>query len=79
MKFHKSSIQHRNCFFDSAYLLKIIRNNLCNSRRFILPVFKFDKFDDPISLEGDEITLRFFHDVFDKDEISQLIEKTSIN
>ena len=31
--------------FDYAGLLKKIRNNLCNLRRFIFPALKFDEFD----------------------------------
>ena len=31
-------------FFDSVHLLKNIRNNLLNSRRFIFPEFQFSQF-----------------------------------
>ena len=41
-------------FFDSVHLLKNIRNNLFNSRRFIFPQFNFAEFYDSIKLDAGE-------------------------
>ena len=50
---HSSNINNEIClFFDSALLLKNIRNNLFNSRRFIFPQFNFDEFYDSINLDA---------------------------
>ena len=55
-------------FFDSVHLLKNIRNNLFNSRRFILPQFNFNEFYGSIKLDAGEITWQLLHDVYDKNE-----------
>lgn len=54
-------------FYDSVHLLKNIRNNLLNARRFIFPSFHFEGFFDPINVPGGEITWKLFHDVFEFD------------
>lgn len=54
-------------FYDSVHLLKNIRNNLLNARRFIFPPFQFEGFSDPINVPGGEITWKLFHDVFEFD------------
>lgn len=54
-------------FFDVVHLLKNIRNNLLNRKRFLFPPFWFDKFSDPINVPGGEISWKLFHDVFEKD------------
>ena len=43
-------------FFDSVHLLKNIRNNLLNNKRFIFPAFNFDGFLDPIKCNGGEMS-----------------------
>ena len=55
-------------FFDSVHLLKNIRNNLFNSRRFIFPQFNFDELYDSTNLDASEITWKLLHNVHDKDE-----------
>ena len=52
-------------FFDSVHLLKNIRNNLLNSRRFIFPAFEYPRF---ITLPAGEISWKLLHDIFDQDE-----------
>ena len=58
-------------FFDAVHLLKNIRNNLLNYRRFIFPSFTFDGFFDKIDLPAGEISWKLLHDVFDKDATLQ--------
>ena len=59
---HVSSITHPkkktviNLFFDAVHLLKNIRNNLLNSKRFIFPAFYFDQFHDVIDVHAGEIS-----------------------
>ena len=43
-------------FYDSVHLIKNIRNNLLNYRRFIFPSFSFDQFYDKISVPASEIS-----------------------
>ena len=56
-------------FYDAVHLVKNIRNNLLNYKRFIFPLFKFDGFKDPINFPGGEIKSKFFHDVYEKDAL----------
>ena len=53
-------------FHDSVYLMKNIRNNLLNRKRFIFLPFEFIDFG--ISFPGGEISLKLFHDLHDKDK-----------
>ena len=62
---HHSTSDRRSIFYDSAHLLKNVRNNLLNSRRFIFPEFHFSDF---ISLLAGEISRKLLHHVFDEDE-----------
>ena len=55
-------------FFDSVHLLKNIRNNLLNNKRFLFPAFSFSGFYDLINFDGGEIPWKLFHDVYEKDE-----------
>ena len=55
-------------FYDSVHLVKNIRNNLLNTRRFIFPPFEFDEFLDFISLRGGELSWKLLDDVYDKDQ-----------
>ena len=64
---HPSQSSRIYLFYDSVHLLKNIRNNLLNARRFIFPPFKFEEFFDPINVPGGEITWKLFHDVFEAD------------
>jgi len=58
-------------FYDSVHLLKNIRNNLLNSKRFIFPPFAFDQFYDEINVPGGEISWRLLHEVYDQDQTLQ--------
>ena len=55
-------------FYDAVHLVKNIRNNLLNARRFIFPPFKFDQFYDNINVPGGEIRWKLLHDVYDCDQ-----------
>ena len=55
-------------FYDSVHLLKNIRNNLVNARRFRFPSFNFCKFYDEIRVPGGEISWKKLHDVYDRDQ-----------
>ena len=55
-------------FYDAVHLVKNIRNNLLNARRFIFPPFKFDQFNDDINVPGGEIRWKLLHDVYDCDQ-----------
>ena len=50
-------------FYDSAHLVKNIRNNLFGNKRFIFPMFEFWGFDRDIVVTGGEISLSLLHDV----------------
>ena len=53
--------------FDTVHLIKSIRNNLLNNKRFIFPAFTFEKFNDPINVEGGKISWKLLHDTYEKD------------
>ena len=54
-------------FHDTVHLMKSVRNNLLNYKRFIFPSFKFDGLLDPIEVPGGAIHWKTFHDVYEKD------------
>ena len=62
---HSTSDQRTYLFYDSVHLLKNVRNNLLNFRRFIFPKFHFSDF---ISLPAGKISWKLLHSVFDEDE-----------
>ena len=53
-------------FFDTVHLVKNVRNNLLNKKRFIFSNFNFADFDDEINVPSGEISWKVFH-VFEKD------------
>ena len=53
--------------FDTVHLIKSIRNNLLNNKRFIFPAFTFEKFNDLIHVEGGKISWKLLHDTYKKD------------
>ena len=55
-------------FYDSVHLMKNVRNNLLNNKRFIFPEFNFSGFYDDIVCESGEISWKLFHDVYESDE-----------
>ena len=50
-------------FYDSVHLMKNIRNNLLNCKRFIFPAFRFSGFIDDISCGEGEISWKLLHDL----------------
>ena len=68
-------------FFDTVHLIKNVRNNLLNKKRFMFPEFQFTGFDTEIKVESGEISWKIFHDVFEKDsELDANLKKaTKIN
>ncbi|XP_065651124.1 uncharacterized protein LOC136079317 [Hydra vulgaris] len=53
--------------FDVAHLIKNIRNNLLNCKRFLFPDFNFNGFKDPLIVCGGEIKWSTFHNIYEKD------------
>ena len=56
-------------FYDSVHLLKNVRNNLLNARRFNFPSFSFHEFYDDIDVPEGKITWKQLHDVYDRDQL----------
>lgn len=54
-------------FFDTVHLMKNIRNNLLNKKRFVFPDFSYTSFDDEIIVNSGQISWKIFHDLFEKD------------
>ena len=54
---------------DAVHLIKNVRNNLLNYKRFIFPAFEYDGFEDPISFKGGQISRKLFRNVFEKDSL----------
>ena len=66
---HPSGNSKIYLFYDAVHLMKNIRNNLLNARRFIFPPFQFDGFYDDIDVPGGEISWKLLHDVYDHDQL----------
>ena len=59
-------------FFDNVHLLKNIRNNVLNSKKFVFASFSFFIQDQLISAsENGYVALRDLHDVYDEDTKSK--------
>ena len=54
-------------FYDSVHLLKNIRNNLLNAKRFLFPSFLFQRFSEDIKFNGGEISWRLLNCVYERD------------
>ena len=54
---------------DAVHLIKNVRNNSLNYKRFTFPAFEYDGFEDPISFKGGQISWKLFHNVFEKDSL----------
>ena len=54
-------------YFDPVHLVKNIRNNLLNNKRFIFPSFEFFGFYDDITVKSGEVSWKLLHDVHEKD------------
>ena len=55
-------------FFDIIHLLKNIRNNLLNQKKFLFPSFQFDLFHEAIHVPEGYISWRIFHEVHERNE-----------
>ena len=55
-------------FFDTVHLIKNVRNNLLNRKRFLFPNFHFRGLYDDVVVTGGEISWRLLHEVYEKDE-----------
>ena len=68
---HPQSCNKTYLFFDSVHLLKNIRNNLLNNRKFVFPSFSFNFRNDQnnISCDGGYIAWSDLNYIFDKDSL----------
>ena len=65
---HPSEITRKvYLFYDSVHLLKNIRNNLLNAKRFIFPPFLFQGFSEDINVNGGEISWHLLNCVYEMD------------
>ena len=64
-------------FFDTVHLMKNIRNNLLNRKRFLFPQFSFHGLYDSVNVSGGEISWRMLHEVYEKDQNLQANLKTA--
>ena len=55
-------------FYDSVHLMKSIRNNLLNQKRFLFPPFEFKEFNDGICVPAGEIRWQIFHRIHEEDK-----------
>ena len=50
------------------HLIKNVRNNLVNSKRFVFPSFEFNAFEDNIHADASEMSWYLLYNVHEKDE-----------
>ena len=55
-------------FFDIIHLIKNIRNNLLNQKKFVFPSFSFDLFEDNIEVPAGYITWLLFYKIYENDQ-----------
>ena len=53
--------------YDMVHIIKNVRNNLLNSKKFVFPPFKFDSFGDKISVRDGYISWSMFHKLYEND------------
>ena len=64
-------------FYDSVHLIKKIRNNLLNQKRFVFLSFDFGRFYDDIYITSEEIPWKLLYFVYDNDvELKENLKKT---
>ena len=61
-------IQKTYLFFDIVHIIKNVRNNLLNKKKFVYPKFSFNKFEDPIQVSDGYVDWRLFHQVYERDQ-----------
>ena len=66
-------------FHDTVHLVKNVRNNLLNYKRFLFSAFEFNDFEDTISLSGGSINWKTFHDVHERDSMRKAYRYCLIN
>ena len=54
-------------FFDIVHLVKNIRNNLLNRKKFVFPEFSFGEVRDLMEIPNGFISWKTFYDVYEKD------------
>lgn len=54
--------------YDSVHLIKSVRNNLLNSKRFVFPSFDFKEFEDDLHVDSGEISWHLLYNVHEQDE-----------
>jgi hypothetical protein len=65
---HPSSKKKIYLMYDAVHLIKNVRNNLLNYKRFIFPSFHFDKFQHEINVTAGEVRWKNLLDVYDHDQ-----------
>ena len=55
-------------FFDIIHLIKNIRNNLLNQKKFVFPSFSFDLLEDNIEVPAGYITWQLFYKIYENDQ-----------
>ena len=55
-------------FFDVVHLMKNIRNNLLNRKRFLFPSFSLSEFYDAVKVSGGEVSRHALHRVYERDQ-----------
>ena len=65
---HPESTCKTYVFFDSVHILKNIRNNLLNSRKFVFPAMDFAVGDTEIISEPGYIAWGDLHKIYDTDK-----------
>ena len=55
-------------FFDTVHLLKNIRNNLLNTKKFVFPAFEFEVCENVICSAAGYISWSDIHSIYDKDK-----------
>ena len=67
---HPSNQIKTYLFFDNVHLIKNIRNNLFNGKKFVFPAFEFERGDIKINCPDGYISWRDLHQLYDRDNSS---------
>ena len=54
-------------FYDIVHLIKNVRNNLMNKRKFVFPSYQFDLFQDAINVPAGYLCWGMFYDLYEQD------------
>ena len=65
---HPSNHKKTYLFFDNVHLVKNIRNNLLNGKKFVFPPFGFDDGNLSVNCPAGYITWSDLHKIYDKDQ-----------